>query len=135
MSVNANWALQESVHQVLASNAILLTELGGPKIYDDAPDEADYPYLSIGETAARLWYDENSGVEHEFTLHVWAREGGRKQLWRIMNLAHDALTDQDLPLEGRAIVNLTQEHAETRKQRDGESFQGLLRYRVVTETV
>ena len=78
--VSASWALQKSVYQALANSSELSSLLGGPRIYDDAPQAAGYPFVTLGQSLVRDWSTgTEDGGEHVLTLHVWSRSGGKKQ--------------------------------------------------------
>jgi hypothetical protein len=131
---NSGWALQQSIYATLASDAAVLTLLGGPRIYDDVPQGAAFPYLTIGQSTLRDWSTgSEDGHEHTLTLHVWSREKGRKQTHALMGAVHDALHDRDLALEGHRLVNLRHELSEARREPDGDTYHGIVRYRAVTE--
>ena len=46
-AAHARWL---AVHDALTANAGLLSVLGGPKIYDEPPRGAAFPYVTLGET-------------------------------------------------------------------------------------
>jgi hypothetical protein len=50
-----------------------------------------------------------------------------------MGAVHDALHDRDLALEGHRLVNLRHELSEARREPDGDTYHGIVRYRAVTE--
>ena len=133
MSTSA-WALQQSVFAALASDAPVLALLGAPRIYDDVPQGAAYPYLTFGQSTLRDWSTGGEeGDEHVVTLHVWSRGGGRKETHAIMSALREALHDQPLTLAGHRLVNLRHEFSDARREPDGDTYHGIVRYRAVTE--
>ena len=79
MSASASWAIQRGIYQALANSTDLTTLLGGARIYDDAPQAASYPFISLGQSEVRDWSTgTEDGAEHILTLHVWSRAGGKK---------------------------------------------------------
>jgi hypothetical protein len=50
MAEVASWALQRSVYQALAGSSALTTLLGGARIYDDAPQGASFPFITLGQS-------------------------------------------------------------------------------------
>ena len=50
MPTAASAALRAAVHDALVADAALTTMLGGPKIYDEPPRSATFPYITLGET-------------------------------------------------------------------------------------
>lgn len=133
---SASWSLQQSIYSALASDPGLLSLLGGPRIYDDVPQKAEFPYLTLGQSVVRDWSTGTEpGAEHLLTLHVWSRADGRRQTHEIMSALAAALHDRDLTLDGHALVNLRHEFSDARREPDGETYHGLVRMRAVTEPV
>jgi hypothetical protein len=52
MPTAASAALRAAIHDALIADATLTTMLGGPKIYDEPPRAAAFPYVTLGETRA-----------------------------------------------------------------------------------
>ena len=131
---SASWALQQSVFARVTTDSALLALLGGPRLYDDVPQAADFPYLTLGQSLARDWSTgSEDGDEHILTLHVWSQAKGKREAQEIMGALRTALHDQPLALSGHRLVNLRHEHSEARRDPDGETYHGITRYRAVTE--
>jgi hypothetical protein len=128
------WALQQSIHAAVSSDATLLGLLGAPRIYDDVPQRSDFPYLTLGQSTLRDWSTGGEeGDEHLLTLHVWSRANGRKETHEIMSALRSALHDRALALSGHRLVNLRHEFSDARREPDGETYHGVVRLRAVTE--
>ena len=136
MSGSASWPLQQAVYAALSGNAPLTTLLGGARIYDDVPQAAPYPHISLGQTSSS---ENGTGTEdseeHILTLHVWSQTGGRGEAQRIMGAIRDALHTASLALAGHTLVNLRQQFSDVRRDPDGVTIHGIVRYRAVTEPV
>jgi hypothetical protein len=50
MPTAASAALRAAIHDALVADAALVSMLGGPKIYDEPPRSAAFPYITLGET-------------------------------------------------------------------------------------
>lgn len=134
MAASAVWALQQSIYQALAGNAEVVDVLGGAKIFDDVPQSASFPYLTFGQSIERDWSTGSErGCEHTLTLHVWSQAGGRKQTHEIIEKVRAALNDAPITVEDHKLVNLRHEFSEARRDEDGETYHGIVRYRAVTE--
>lgn len=134
MAEVASWALQRGVYQALAGSVDLTTLLGGVRVYDDAPQAAPYPFITLGQSVVRDWSTgTEDGAEHNLTLHVWSRSGGKKQVLEILEAIRAVLHDQPLMLADHHLVNLRHEFSEARLDPDGDTFHGIVRYRAVTE--
>ena len=77
MPTAASAALRAAVHDALAADAALTALLGGPKVYDEPPRAAAFPYVTLGEARiADFSTGTRAGEEHQLTLHAWSRQGG-----------------------------------------------------------
>lgn len=131
---SAGWALQKAVHAALSADAALAGLLGGPQVFDDVPQQSTYPYVALGSSTERDWSTATEdGAEHVLTLHVWSRKAGRKETREIMEAVRLALHDKPLVVGGHRLVNLRHEFSEARRDADGETYHGIVRYRAVTE--
>jgi len=132
----AGWALQQAIYGALIADAALTSLLGGAKIFDDVPQRTDFPYLTFGRSSLRDWSTgTESGAEHVVTLHVWSREAGRREVRQIMSVLRAALHDQALVPAGHNLVNLRHEFSEARREPDGDTYHGIVRFRAVTEPI
>ena len=136
MSGDGDWELQRAVFAALSADAGLRALIGDPpRIYDDAPIDGAFPFLAIGQTRTVDWPGAEQGVEHELSLYAWSRYGGRKEIKEIMSAVYDVLHDGDLTLTTRRLINLRFVFGDVFRKQDGETFQGLMRYRAVTEPI
>ena len=131
---SASWSLQRSIFDALSTSPAVLDLLGSPRIFDDVPQKAAFPYLTLGQSTVRDWSTgSDEGSEHLLTLHVWSRADGRRETHELMAALAAALHDQVLPLDGHRLVNLRHELSEARREPDGETYHGIVRLRAVTE--
>lgn len=134
MSGSASWQLQQAVYSALSGNAALAALLGGPRIYDDVPHAAAYPFVTMGQTSSSdFGTATEDGEEHILTLHVWSAAGGRSEAQLLMGAVRDVLHNAPLTLSGHTLVNLRQQFADIRREADGITIHGLARYRAVTQ--
>lgn len=131
---SAAWALQQSIFMALSGNVTVTGLLGGARIFDDVPRGAQFPYVTFGQSTMRDFSTgSEEGREHVVTLHVWSRAAGRKEAHEIIDALREALHDASLTLTGHRLVNLRYELSDARRDPDGETYQGIVRYRAVTE--
>jgi hypothetical protein len=131
---SAAWALQQAIFARLSADAALLALLGGPRVYDDVPQGAAFPYLTLGQSVARDWSTgSDDGSEHILTVHAWSKAGGKREVLEILGSVRAALHDTGLTLTGHRLVNLRHEHSEARRDPDGDVYHGIARFRAVTE--
>ena len=134
MPTAASAALRAAVHDALAADAALTALLGGPKVYDEPPRTAAFPYVTLGETRiADFSTGTESGAEHQLTLHAWSRQGGHKEAHLIAGALLAALDDAPLALTDHTLVNFRFAVADVRREADGRTYHALVRFRAVTE--
>jgi Protein of unknown function (DUF3168) len=131
---SASWELQKAVHAALSANPALTGLLGGSRVYDDVPRGVEFPYVTLGESTVRDWSTgSEDGQEHVLSITVWSRATGEREVNQIMAVIRDALHDVALTVAGHRLINLRQDFSDARRDADGETYRGLLRYRAVTE--
>jgi hypothetical protein len=136
MSTAASAALRAAVHDALIADSALTSLLGGPKVYDQPPRAAAFPYVTLGEARiADFSAGSDKGEEHQLTLHAWSRQGGHKEAHLIAGALLSALDDAPLPLADHKLVNLRFSLADVRRESDGRTYHALVRFRAVTEPV
>ena len=134
MPLSAGWDLQRAVYGALAGDATLVALLGGPHIYDDVPQRAAFPFVTIGRSELRDWSTgTDPGTEHQLTVHVWSRVAGRREVHEILGALADILHEASLSLTDHVLVNLRQDFSEVRRDPDGKTYHGIMRLRAVTE--
>jgi hypothetical protein len=125
--------LQKAIFTALGTNGALAT-LVGSRIFDHAPANVTFPYITFGRTSVYDWSTgTENGTEQLFTVHVWSKGKGKKEALEIMDLAREALHDAPLELDGHSLVNLRLEFSEARYDDRNEAYHGLLRFRAVVE--
>jgi hypothetical protein len=135
MPIEASAALRAAVHAALTADAALTAALGGPKIYDEPPREAAFPYVTLGEMRIADFSagSEEPALEHQLTLHAWSRQGGHREAHVIAGALLQALDDAPLMLAGHRLVNFRFSTADVRRESDGRTYRALVRFRAVTE--
>lgn len=126
-------ALQKAAVAALVADAAV-GALIGDRIYDAAPRDAQFPYLTIGETRLADWSTgTEAGSEHRLTLDVWSRQRGKRQCYEIMEAVAAVLDDTGLALDDHALINLRFDFADVGRDPDGITYHGAMRFRAVTE--
>lgn len=127
--------VQKALFEALASDAALTAMLGGEKIFDHAPADVRFPYVTFGRTSLYDWSTSTeSGTEQFFTLHVWSKAKGKKETLAIMDEVRSRLHDADMTLGTHHLVGLRFETGEVRYDEDVAVHHGLLRFRAAIET-
>ena len=134
MPTAASAALRAAIHDALTADAALVNILGGPKVYDEPPRAAAFPYVTLGEARiADYSTGTEAGEEHQLTLHAWSRQGGHKEAHMIAGALLQALDDAALNLVDHQLVNFRFSVADVRREADGRTYHALVRFRAVTE--
>ena len=126
--------LQKAIHAALSGDAALVSLLGSTRIYDHAPPDVAFPYITFGRTSVYDWSTgSESGTEQLLTLHVWSKGRGKKEAHALMDALSARLHDAALALDGHHLVNFRLEFSEVLFDDDQSVHHGLLRFRAVTE--
>lgn len=131
---DAVWALQKAVYQHLSADVGLKALIGDPaRIYDDPPAGAATPYLTIGPTSIREFKGVDGGLQHDLRLHAFSRYAGRRDVKQIVSAVYDALHEAALTVEGHRLINLRFVFSDVIRRQDGDAYQGVIRFRAVTQ--
>lgn len=133
---SAAWALQKGMYVKLATDAALLSLLGGARIHDDVPDRASFPFVSFNTITTR---DFSTGgemsAEHFVPVAIWSRAKGKREAAEIAEAVRAVLDRADFVLDGHRLINLQHETTDIRRDGDGDTIQASLRFRAVTEPI
>lgn len=126
--------LQKAIRDALIADAAFVSLLGGAKIYDHAPAQTPYPYVTFGRTAGYDWSTGTErGLEQLLTLHVWSKGKGKAEAETIVARLRSLLEQGGLALETHHLVSLVFDYAEVRYDDDLTLYHGLLRFRALLE--
>jgi len=126
--------LQGAIFSLLTGDATLIALLGGAKVFDHAPANAQFPYVSLGRMSSFDWSTATEGgCEHLLTIHAWSKGRGKKEVLALMDRARFLLDEAPLTLAGHTLVALRLEGTDARYDEDAGAYHGLLRLRAVTE--
>jgi hypothetical protein len=131
---SASAALRAAIHDALSTDGALNALLGGPKVYDEPPRAAAFPYVTLGEARVNDFSTGTEpGEEHQLTLHAWSRQDGHREAHMISGALLQALDDAPLTLTDFRLVNLRFTVADVRREADGRTYHALVRFRAMTE--
>ena len=127
-------ALRKALFEALDGDGSLSAALGGAKLFDHAPENVPFPYVTFGRTSV---YDWATGMENDieqlFTLHFWSKSEARKEMLDAMDLVSARLQGAALALDEHRRVNIRLEFTEARYDDDLSAYHGLLRFRASIE--
>lgn len=126
--MGASAQLQKSIY------AAVKTAVAPVAVYDEVTDNLLPPYVSLGETTATHWdNDENFGSEVTMTIHSWSAYRGYLEVKNIMDAVKTALHEQKLSGFGLNVVMVVMEFAEVMVESDGLTRHGVQRFRILME--
>jgi len=135
MMTSPRYQLQKAIVQRLKADGQVAAHVQG-RIYDDVPEDAEFPYISIGAVAIRSRHaDCLDLVEVTFQLDVWSRAAGLEELSEISEAVCAALHDADLELETHACIYLLHEQTHEMYDPDGETTHAVLSFEATIERV
>ncbi|MGE0409796.1 MAG: DUF3168 domain-containing protein [Amphiplicatus sp.] len=127
------WALQKAVYAHLVADAGLKALLGDPpRLFDDPPPDAVFPYALLGETHAAAIAGLDGGIEHDLRIQIFSRYAGRREVKRVIDVLYDALHEADFAVEGATLVNCRFVFSDIFRRREAETYQGVARFRAAT---
>jgi len=127
------YQLQKAIVQRLKADAQVAAYVDG-RIYDDVPEDAEFPYITIGSVISRsIHADCLDMVEMDIQLDVWSRASGMEELSEIAEAVCAALHDNDLTLETHACVYLHHEQTHELYDPDGMTTHAALSFEATIE--
>ena len=127
------YTLQQSVYQLLSGDSTLLSMVSA--VYDRPPQGSAYPYVTIGESTISDWSTKTTtGTEQILTLHVWSRNGCRKEAALIMERVYNLLHQASMSVTGQTLVQIRFVSGDILLENDGYTYQGIIRFRAFLES-
>ncbi|KFI30963.1 hypothetical protein CG51_05835 [Haematobacter missouriensis] len=127
-------ALQDVILDALKADAAV-TALVGERAWDQAPDGADYPHITIGPSSFFPDdYDCITGRVETVQVDVWSRDQGRK--WpckQIVDAVKRALHDKQGDMGVDALVNMEVALCQIMDDPDGITTHGVVQVEALIE--
>jgi hypothetical protein len=118
--MSAELELQGAINTRLRAD-VPLTALINKRVYDQPPETATYPYVTIGE--AQSIQDDATCVSGEkiyLTLHAWSQAVGYPEVKRIAAAVKESLHLAPLDLPSYRLVSIL--HRQSRVFRDSDGL-------------
>jgi len=131
-------AIARAIHAVLSNSTAVQDVLGTPpRLYDSAPEDPVFPYLSYGTLKSEdIGGDETHLTSHQITLHLWSRYAGRAEILQLLETLKTVLNDQaNLAsfIFEETLVSASVLYSDVMRASDARTQHGLLRLSLLTE--
>lgn len=102
-----------------------------PDVYDAVPQDAEYPYIVIGDIDYRPWQqDDGTNYIAESRIYVYSEYQGRLQVNRILGVIDDELNRAtDIALGTGHVVTVDFLFSSTQVEADGVVHSGRIDHR------
>lgn len=111
-------ALRSALRQAFLADATLVSLLGGPRFYDEAPRGLVPPYIVFGDSSARDWSSgDRPGLRHTLSLVAWSGQGGDSEVLAIAARLAETIEGTVPAPEGHVLVLLRILSQETSRPR------------------
>lgn len=139
------WELQKAMVAVIRTDTggqpfTLKTILGGdPLVLDHVAEDQALPYVQYASGSMSDWdvtpteADEGYGKEHRVQLSVWSDYEGKRQAGNAIRRLEELFRDWAPALTGHRLINIRMLFADVVRDPDGQAFQGVIQFRVITE--
>lgn len=121
-------AIQKAIYQELSA-------LGYP-VYDEVPDNAQMPYITIGEETADDWSTKTGqGIRSRFNVHVWSDYKGMKELKTIVDQVINALNYKTFTADNTTLVLVRLDTLNIVKDPEENVRHAILRFEILSTEV
>lgn len=127
-------ALQKALIAHLKADATLDVLLGG-RVWDQPPEEPEWPYLLVGRSESRPLGADGGGMEHVLTLTCVSRFRGTEEARAVLAAVRVRLDDAAVEADGIRTVSLGVRFADVYPAADRARTFAVLRVRAVTEEI
>ncbi len=134
---NQAQSLANAVHTALSADIAVQSVLGqNPRLYDHAPEDPIYPYLTYGPMRSEDIGGDNSPLTtHNMTLHLWSRYGGRAEIMALTNAVSGVLGSGNLQLTEGVLVSANVIFTDNFRAPDGRTLHGVIRFNATTQPI
>ena len=133
MATFSHFALQKAIYQQLTGDDTLMGLVTG--LFDRPVQGTAFPYITIGDSIGLDWSNAAAGgMEHKFIVHIWSREGGRKEAARIMERIHALLHQQNPAVEDNSVLLLRFVSSAIVLENDGWTYHGQMHFHALLQS-
>lgn len=125
----------KAVCAALKASTDLTAVAGANKVFNDVPVQGEasapaFPYVVVGEQqGTEAGTDGSEASEMQITIDAWSRGAGNQQALAMLDAIRDALHNKSHFVAKGVMVYLYYLSHETLRGNDGETYQGVIRFR------
>lgn len=126
------YALRAAVRTHLLAQSDVAALVTG--LYESAPANAAYPYITFGDDRLRDWSTQSfEGAEHQLLINSWSDSHNFSELYDLHRFVRQHLSASSLVLAGHKLVVFFVEEERFLLDRRRKKRLGVLRYRALTQ--
>ncbi len=134
MAFSTETKLRKAIRESLLADTSLISKLGGPHVYDEAPRNQAGAYVVFTQGETRDWSTmTEEGAEHLLTLEVWSPKTGAREALEISGRVADILHEAPLSMTGATCVHARIISVETLRQNANRFVRARIRLRALVE--
>ena len=124
--------LQTIIYTTLDGDSTLDGIVGNNKIFDNVPQDTDYPYVVIGnESAANIGTKSLDGNNYNIDIEVWSQYRGKKQIKEAMERIYNLFNNGSYSVSGADMVVSQVRNVVTLVESDGITRHGVISLSVI----
>ena len=124
--------LQTILYSTLDNDSTLDGIVGNNRIFDNVPQDTDYPYVIISnESATNIGTKTLDGNEYSVDIEVWSQYRGKKEIKDAMERIYTLLHDTSYAVSGANMVVSQVRNVVTLTESDGITRHGVIALSVI----
>lgn len=124
--------LQTIIYSTLNGDSTLDGIVGNNRIFDNVPQDTDYPYVVIGnESAVNRGTKTIDGNEYTVDIEVWSQYRGKKEIKDAMERIYALFHDTTYSVSGADMVVSQVRNVITLVESDGLTRHGVITLSVI----
>ena len=132
MQGSAFGPIQRAMYAMMTADAQLMT-LTSNQVYDDVPQNTNFPYVDFGSMSSTAYRTHTRGGEEAVaTLNVWSIYEGNKEIEAIFQRLNALFGDKAFAVEGYDNIMSYYDFSDILLQRD-KIRHGVIRYRLLVQ--
>lgn len=126
--------LQKAIYEKLTGDSSLMAIVSG--VFDYPPQSALFPFVTIGNIHSSDISNLASDVmAYSCDVSIYSREAGHKQTADIMEIIYGLLHNRNVSISGKTLVVVRCESSSIGLENDGLTYQGIMRLKVILQSV